>query len=103
MNTGDDRADKRDAVVDLAGESLLVVPWERLSAEVLESVIGEFVTREGTDYGQTEIPLAQKILEVKRQLERGTVLVLFDVRSESVNLVTSDEWRKHQAREAAAG
>lgn len=93
VSSTDEGPGKRD---DLGGdnESLVVVPWQRLSEHVLESVISEFVTREGTDYGHVEIPLAQKIIEVKRQLERGLVLVLFDARCESVNLVTADEWRK---------
>jgi len=70
------------------------VPWERLSPQALRGVIEEFVTREGTEYGAREVPLETKVAEVQRQLERGEVIVLFDARAETVNLVTARDLRK---------
>jgi uncharacterized protein YheU (UPF0270 family) len=32
-----------------------VIPVDRLSPEALQGVIEEFVSREGTDYGETEV------------------------------------------------
>lgn len=68
------------------------MPWDRLSAQALRGVIEEYVTREGTDYG-TEVDLETKVRQVKAQLQRGEVVVLFDARSESVNLVHRRELR----------
>jgi uncharacterized protein YheU (UPF0270 family) len=67
------------------------IPWERLSAEALRGVIEEFVTREGTDYGPSDVALDAKVAQVRRQLERGEVVLRFDARSQSANLVRSDE------------
>ncbi len=65
----------------------IVVPWDRLAAATLTSVIEEFVTREGTEYGATDVPLDTKVREVRRQLEKGDVVVVFDAKSETVSLV----------------
>ncbi|MDQ3034343.1 MAG: YheU family protein [Myxococcota bacterium] len=69
----------------------VVVPWERLSAAALRGVIEEFVTREGTEYGAQEVSLESKVAQVQRQLEREEVVVLFDGKTQSVNLVRATE------------
>lgn len=69
----------------------VLVPWDRLSAAALQSVIEEYVTREGTEYGPTDVPLETKVAQVRRQLEKGEVVVLFDLTSETVNLATARE------------
>jgi uncharacterized protein YheU (UPF0270 family) len=63
------------------------VPHTELSAEALRGVIDGFVLREGTDYGEVERSHAQKVADVRRQLERGEVRIEFDPLTESVNLV----------------
>lgn len=80
----------------------MIVPWTRLSAEALQGVIEEYVTREGTDYGFEEVPLETKVAQVKRQLERGEVVVLFDAKAETVNLVSADELDRVHARRGNA-
>lgn len=40
------------------------IPYDQLSPEALHGVIEEFVTRDGTDYGEVEIPLETKIAQV---------------------------------------
>jgi len=69
----------------------VLVPWDRLSPEALQSVIEEFVTREGTEYGPTDVPLADKVAQVRRQLEKGEGVVLFDLKTETANLATARE------------
>ena len=49
------------------------IPYAQLSKEVLEAVIEEFITREGTDYGEVELSLADKVDQVREQLRRGEV------------------------------
>lgn len=80
-----------DAVGDDDGPSELTIPWQELSPEALRGVIVEFVTREGTEYGHVEVSLDDKIAQVRRQLERREVVVLFDAEAETVNLVTARE------------
>jgi uncharacterized protein YheU (UPF0270 family) len=69
----------------------VLVPWDRLSAEALKSVIEEFVTREGTEYGPNDVPLEDKVRQVRKQLEKGEVVVLFDLKTETANLATARE------------
>jgi uncharacterized protein YheU (UPF0270 family) len=45
------------------------------------------VLREGTDYGEREISLDQKVAHVLRQLERGEAQIVFDAVLESVDIV----------------
>ncbi len=94
VRDGDD--DAQDATETSAHE--VEVPWERLSAAALRGVIEEFVTREGTEYGAVDVPLETKVGEVRGQIERGDVVVLFDARSGSVNLVRSIERRTGATR-----
>lgn len=63
------------------------VPYDRLSADTLRALIEEFVTRDGTDYGAVERSLDDKVRDVRRQIERGEVIVVFDPETETVNLV----------------
>lgn len=66
----------------------VIVPWRDLSDAALRGVIEEFVTREGTEYGLDDVSLDRKVEDVRRQLERGEVLVTWDESTETVQLVT---------------
>ena len=65
----------------------LVVPWHALSVDALQGIVEEFVTREGTEYGAMDVPLATKVDDVRSQIERGEVLIFFDEASSSCHLV----------------
>jgi uncharacterized protein YheU (UPF0270 family) len=67
----------------------IVIPHTELSSEALRSVVESFVLREGTDYGEREISLDQKVAQVLRQLERGEARIVFDARLETVDIVVS--------------
>ena len=63
-----------------------VAPTE-LSPEALRAVIESFILREGTDYGQREFSLDEKVAQVMRQLERGEARIMFEPHTQSVNIV----------------
>ena len=63
------------------------VPYEMLSAETLNSMLEEFVLREGTDYGHLEYTLPEKVAQVKAQVEAGKIRILYDEETESFDLV----------------
>ncbi len=65
----------------------VVVPWEQLPEGPLLRMLEEFVTREGTDLSDVELPLEAKVAQVRRQLERGEAAVVFDPDAESFSLV----------------
>ena len=68
----------------------VVIAYQDLSAEALHAVIESFVLREGTDYGEHEVPLSKKIEQVVRQLKRGEAQLIFDPNSETVDIVPTN-------------
>ena len=65
----------------------MIIPQSAISSEALEGIIKEFVLREGTEYGATDVSLETKVKQVQRQLDRGDVVVVFEEATESVDLV----------------
>jgi uncharacterized protein YheU (UPF0270 family) len=66
----------------------VVVPHLELSAEVLRGVVESFVLREGTEYGEREFSLEQKVTQVIRQLAVGEAQIVFDPASNTVDVIT---------------
>jgi len=64
----------------------MIIPHHMLSPETLHGVIEAFITREGTDYGEHDISLATKVLQVRKQLDEGTAVIVYDQESESCTL-----------------
>lgn len=71
----------------------IVVPRDRLSDEALTGVIDDFILREGTDYGQSDVALEDKRAAVLRQLERGDATIVFDPTTETVSLILTRDLR----------
>jgi uncharacterized protein len=67
------------------------IPYDQLSQEALKGVIEEFVTRNGTDYGETQIPLETKIAQVLKQLKSKDVFIVFDHHSETSTIIHKDD------------
>jgi len=69
--------------------SVIKIPINRLSPETLERVLEEFVTRDGTEYGKTEVLLETKIRQIKYQLESGSAILVFDKKTETCNIFSA--------------
>jgi len=67
------------------------IPYDQLSPEALQAVIGEFVTRDGTDYGEVEISLETKVSQVLRQLKSEKAVIIFDEKTETCTILKSDD------------
>lgn len=65
----------------------VIIPHRELSTDALRGVIESFVLREGTEYGERDYSLEEKVRHVTRQLERGEAQIVFDPSSESVDIV----------------
>jgi uncharacterized protein YheU (UPF0270 family) len=66
------------------------VPYNQLSPQALQGVIEEFVTRDGTDYGEIEITLARKISQVLSQLKSGKAVIVFDQETQTCTILKND-------------
>ncbi len=67
------------------------VPYDQLSPEALQGVVEEFVTRDGTDYGEVEVSLETKISQVLKQLKSGKAVIVFDQPSGTCTILKSDD------------
>lgn len=68
------------------------IPRERIDAATLRAIVEEFVTREGTDYGERVYALEEKVAQVLAQIERDEVCVLFDPATETVTLAPREDY-----------
>jgi uncharacterized protein YheU (UPF0270 family) len=75
------------------------IDHRQIAAKTLQSIIESFVQREGTDYGEHEYSLDQKVAEVKSQLDQNQVVLVFDAESESVNILTQDAFSERDLSE----
>ncbi|MBL0712884.1 MAG: YheU family protein [Desulfosarcina sp.] len=66
---------------------IILVPFEELSREALQGLLEAYVGREGTDYGHSSFSLVQKVAAVRRQIEKGRAVIVFDPASGSCNIV----------------
>lgn len=64
------------------------IPFERLEAETLRQVVEEFISREGTDYGEHTYSLEEKIAQITELLRIRKAVLVFDSATESVNIVS---------------
>jgi len=69
----------------------VIIPHRLLSPNALRGVIEALVTREGTDYGLHDIPLATKVAQVQHQLEAGTAVLVYDEASDSCTMQPRDQ------------
>ena len=79
------------------GEGSVEVPYTELSASALRAVIDDLVTRDGTDYGAVERTREQKAAALMRQLERGEAKLVFDLATETMGLMTAEEFARTRA------
>jgi uncharacterized protein len=67
------------------------IPVNRLSPESLQRVIEEFISRDGTDYGEIEVPTETKFRHVKYKLETGLAVLIFDDETETTNIFLAND------------
>lgn len=75
-------------------ELVVIIPHGELSPDTLDNLISEFVTRDGTDYGEHETPLESRIGQVRHLLQRGQVVILFSESTGQCNIVAKDQLEK---------
>lgn len=79
----------------------MIIPYTDISDDTLNNLIEYFVLREGTDYGEHEVELPQKVAMVKRQLKSGEVLIVYSELHESINLIAKQQFLQQQHEEQA--
>jgi uncharacterized protein YheU (UPF0270 family) len=67
------------------------IPLERVDSAVLNSMLEDYASRDGTDYGSRELSLEEKVANLQLQLRDGSLAVVYDLDSEQWDLVTEDQ------------
>ena len=67
------------------------IPVNKLSPEALQGVIEEFISRDGTDYGEIEVSMETKFRQAKCKLESGLAILVFDDEAEITNIFLTDD------------
>jgi uncharacterized protein YheU (UPF0270 family) len=63
---------------------MLRIPPDSLAADVLDALIEEFVSRDGTDLTET----TRKAAQVRAQLRSGEAFITYDDQTETANIVS---------------
>ncbi|MEI6703163.1 MAG: YheU family protein [Deltaproteobacteria bacterium] len=67
------------------------VPINRINPETLRKMVEEFVTREWSDLADCDCTFEDKIEQVLQQLKDNKIKVVFDLTSETCNIVPADK------------
>ena len=71
--------------------SIHKIPANKLSPEALQGVINEFISRDGTDYGEMEVSPETNFRQVKDKLETGLAVLIFDDETETTNIFLAND------------
>jgi uncharacterized protein YheU (UPF0270 family) len=82
------------AVMNLAPDTPIVIPHRELQPETLRAMLEDFVTRDGTDYGEQECTLEARVSQVLGQLNSGKVAIVYAPDTESFSILPGDQLLK---------
>ncbi|MBS3799292.1 MULTISPECIES: YheU family protein [unclassified Pseudoalteromonas] len=77
----------------------MIIPYQELSKEALTNLIEQFILREGTDYGETEVDKATKIEQVLGLIKSGEALIVYSELHEEVNIMSAQQFKQMQTEE----
>ncbi len=63
------------------------VPLDQINPDTLRNMVNEFVTREWSELSDSGYSLDNKIDQVIQQLKEGKAKVVFDLKSETCNII----------------
>ncbi len=66
------------------------ISWEQLQPATLQAVIEEYVSRDGTDYGEQEIDHVVKTAQVHQLLRENKIRLVFDLELGSCNFISTE-------------
>ncbi|RCX08803.1 YheU family protein [Marinomonas foliarum] len=64
-----------------------LIPYDSLALDTLETILDDIVSRDGTDYGDYDLSVAQKREQALRSLRSGEAVLLFDTESETIKMI----------------
>ena len=86
---------KEDVTLDYGrregqAEEGVIVPHHRISPDALRKMVEEFVTRDWSEFNDARCTLDEKVEQVLRQLKGDRAKVVFDLTTETCNIIPLD-------------
>lgn len=78
-----------DEKTDIHHEEGVEIAYDQIAPETLRRMIEEFVSRDGVDWAESDGSLEEKVRRVEQQLRSKKIRIVFDLTSETANLVVS--------------
>lgn len=72
----------------------MIIPYTSLPSDTLNAIIEDFILREGTDYGEHDIALSDKIVQIKQQLKQKSIVLVYSELHETVNILPADQFEQ---------
>lgn len=72
----------------------MIIPISSLPPATLDNILKEHILREGTDYGEQEVSVDTKIKQLKQQLMREEIVLVYSEIHESVNLLPKAQFNQ---------
>lgn len=66
------------------------IPWQKLTPEALQGLLEELVTRDGTDYGEVELSMEDKVARLRKALEEKRAVIAFSPETETWAVRSND-------------
>ena len=66
------------------------VPLDRIAPDTRTALLEEYASRDGTDYGEQETPLAARVEQLLRQLKSGELVLLYEVEAETWDILSKE-------------
>ena len=69
----------------------MIIPWQQLDSQLLYALLEDIVTRDGTDYGTTEVGTETKVKQLLKQLQTAKATLVWDSVSETGNIINCND------------
>lgn len=70
---------------------MIRIPPDALSQDALRGLVEEYVTRDGTDYGEREIDLEARVQQVKAALALGKAVIVYDGEGQGCHILPVEQ------------
>ena len=68
----------------------MIIPYQQLDKDTLNNLIEAFVLQEGTDYGEQEKSLEEKVNDVYKSLINEQIVIVYSELHETVNIMPKE-------------
>lgn len=70
---------------------MLILPLEQFDNDILQALLEDFVSRDGTDYGAYEYSLQQKCQQLHTQIQQKQAFIVYDALSQNCQILSKEQ------------